>query len=294
MQAEQGRPGEWVPRYLRTVGESPILDRERERALAVRASSGRDAAARDQLILANLRFAFSFCRRFQGLGLSLEELVAESHIGLIEAADRFDPSRNVRFISYAMFWIRRAIFQALAGHASQIPLPPKQYAKVRALRQTRRTLRERLGREPDSVEVGAALGIGADEVRERMSAACRMVSLEDTPVSGADRARGDLIGDRSADNPELSLQRNENRALVVAGLRELNPRERFVLERRFGLRDDSPMSLSEVSRLVGVSREMVRLIEARACDKLRRRFSRAGRHPAAAPGRSRHAAGRSH
>ncbi|HET6277849.1 MAG TPA: RNA polymerase sigma factor RpoD/SigA [Candidatus Polarisedimenticolia bacterium] len=265
------------------MGETPVLDRERERALAVRASCGRDAAARDQLILANLRFAFSFCRRFQGLGLSLEELVAEGHIGLIEAADRFDPSRNVRFISYAMFWIRRAIFRALASHASQIPMPPKQYAKLRSVRGACRTLSERLGREPDSVEVGAALGISAEEVQERMSAACRVISLEDATVGGALGARGDQIGDRPGGNPELSLQRSESRRLVLAGLRDLLPRERFVLERRFGLRDDVPLSLSEVSRMVGVSREMVRLIEERARGKLRRRLGRARRGGAAAP-----------
>jgi RNA polymerase primary sigma factor len=148
------------------------------------------------------------------------------------------------------------------------------------MRDTRRILSERLGREPDDAELGAALGLSGDEVREQSHAPGHVVSLEDPASGSGESSRGALIGDRSGVDPEECFQRAESRELVHSGLRELSSRERFVLECRYGLKDDSPMTLSEVSRRIGVSREMVRLIEARAREKMRHRIRRRRRPPA--------------
>lgn len=272
MQPQRGRASGWVPRYLGTIGEIELLDREREHDLAVRVRSGRDPAARDRLILANLRFAFSICRQYQGFGLSLEDLVAEAHVGLIEAADRFDPERCVRFISYATFWIRRAIYRALMRHSSHIAIPQRKYARFRAARESRRMLAARYGRDPNDEELAAALGISVDEVREKVAAPIPVVSLDDPVVEGGDSSRAVRSGSQTEADPESSLRRSESLSLVRWALRSLSTRERFVLECRYGLQDETPMSLSEVSRCIGVSREMVRQIESRARRKMHHRI----------------------
>ncbi len=225
--------------YLRELRRIPQLTREEEQAFAVLAAQG-DRKARQHLIQANLRFVILVAKRYRNRGVPMEDLVNEGNIGLIHAAERFDPDRGIRFVSYAVWWIRQAILKAIQENGGMIRVP-----------------RSRLGELPSTTEL-------------RMQAAQRTLSL-DSPVTGMENPEplGACLEDRSAPKPEevlVGVALREQLGSLLAGLPDRDAR---ILEDRFGLSGGTPIPLLEAGRKHGLSRERVRQIEKKAVRKIR-------------------------
>ncbi len=259
--------------YLGDVRKLPMIPSvEEERHLAERAREG-DRAAAERLVTGNLRFVISYVKRFQGHGLDLAELVAIGNEGLLKAVAKFDPSHGVKFISYAVWWVRQCVLKALAEQTRTVRVPLNQNSALLRLSRLEATLARELGRSPTDGETAVALGDTEDNVR----AAHRMSRFEislDAPVDRSD-TNAATFGDRVAgsgcveieDATDDTLQRE---FLTQLFRRHLTPRERRILTLYYGLEDSSePLTLERIGRLLGVTRERVRQIRERAFEKLR-------------------------
>jgi RNA polymerase primary sigma factor len=227
--------------YLREIAKLPRLTPDQERELGQRIQVERDEAAITRLVEANLRFVVSYAKRYRGLGVSFLDLIHEGNLGLIEAARRFDPERNVKFITYAVWWVRESMMHVLADQTRAFSFPPKLFATLR--------------RGP---------GGGAD------------VSLSE-PVSrsaagdeGSSRELGDLLEQDGVPAVVDEMIHQSDLDELAEALRDLDGKEREVVRLRFGLEDDEPRTLQEIGDRLHLSRERVRQIESRAKDKLRR------------------------
>ncbi len=254
--------------YLHEISRIPLLSADEELALARRAREG-NPQARNALIEANLRLVVHIAKRYTGQGIDLEDLISEGNLGLIRAVSKFDPERGFRFSTYAHWWIKQAISRSLLEGARTVRLPVYIMEEVMRVRRTTRALYQELGSEPGAEEIGQALGITAERVRELHTWAERIYSL-DAPISDEEETSiGDIVPDDSAPSPSEALERETLRLEVRRVLTGLNPREREVIELRFGLVDDHDYTLEEVGRKLKVTRERVRQIEERAIRKLR-------------------------
>jgi RNA polymerase primary sigma factor len=226
--------------------------------------------ARDQLVEANLRLVVSLAKRYRGRGLGFADLIQEGNSGLMRAVDKFDYGLGFKFGTYATWWIRQGITRALADQGRTVRIPCHQVSLLGAIERVRGELTVRLGREPDHDDVAAVLGVPAEDVRVLRTAGRPPVSL-DEPVSGdsGEDALQGLLGDPSSVNPGENVDRNLLKERVAEVLRCLSPRDREVLELRYGLRDGLPRTLDEVAQVFGVTRERVRQLESRAIIKLR-------------------------
>jgi RNA polymerase primary sigma factor len=226
--------GSTLSAYLRGIAKLPRLTPDEERSLGTRIQQMQDEAAIRQLVEANLRFVVSYAKRYRGLGVSFLDLIHEGNLGLIEAARRFDPNRNVKFITYAVWWIREAMMHALADQTRAFSFPPKLFAV--------------LHNAHDDVSLNDPIGGGAgDGTRELVD----MIAQDLVPVEQA------LIDQSALDD-------------LAEALRELSRKEFEVMRLRFGLENDEPCTLQEIGDKLHLSRERVRQIESRAKDKLRR------------------------
>ena len=258
--------------YLAEIRKHPPLDREQEVELARRAREG-DTRALEQLVNANLRFVVSVARRYVRHGVPLDELVNEGNLGLIHAARRFDESRGVRFVSYAVWWIRRAILAALTRDARIVHVPAGRLEEARRVAAAGRRLSQRMGRGARPHEVAAELGLSAGAVRDALALRHADVSL-DAPVATADSSLLELISDGSGDDP---WDRVDGDALIGAlrhGLLRLPEREAQVVQRYYGLEGQEPETLAEIAGTLGISRERVGAIRDTALARLR--LGRAG------------------
>jgi RNA polymerase primary sigma factor len=228
--------------YLRAIAKLPRLTVDEERALGYRIHVGRDEAAITRLVEANLRFVVSYAKRYRGLGVGFLDLIHEGNLGLIHAARRFDPTRNVKFISYAVWWVRESMGRVLADQTRAFSFPPKLFSL--------------LYRVP---------GGGADRSLSEPVGSGRF-----GPGDGPSREFGDLLEQDDAVPIEQDLIRRADLDELTAALDDLNGRELEVVRLRFGLDDDHPRTLQEIGDRLHVSRERVRQIEARAKEKLRR------------------------
>jgi RNA polymerase primary sigma factor len=276
--------------YLREISQVPLLTREEEVRLGKLAHKG-DQRAIQKLVEANLRFVVKVANRFSGAGPSLLDLINTGNIGLIEAARRFDPARNVKFISYAVWWIRQAIMQMLAEQGGPTRLPLKQAGllyKVRSLteamtkdRDAEPTAREiaqwlvaaenrEKGRKPAKAQLERQVEAKMREVEEIQRVARRPVSLDSPVGEDSDTAYLDLMADEDAPSVDRELLESSLRTEIAGLLGRLAPREREVLELRFGISADEPMTLEDVGQKLGLSRERIRQIEKKAKKKLQR------------------------
>lgn len=253
--------------YLNEIGLIPLLDATAERALAERARAG-ELAARQALIEANLRLVVNAARAYLGRGLPMIDLVAEGNLGLIRAVEKFDPMRGFRFSTYAMWWIREAIEFALMRQTRAVRLPVHVLRELAQVMRTGRELTRTLGRAPSLDEIARAAGKDVDEVARLYRFNARVDSLDAALAADDERVLGELVAmpdEGEADG--LGDMAHDDR--LDQWLAELSPRSREVLERRFGLHDQSVQSLAEVAQVLGVSRERVRQIEADALVRLR-------------------------
>jgi RNA polymerase primary sigma factor len=259
-------------RYLKEISKYPTLDHDQEIELAGLIRDGDEAALR-RLVEANLRFVVAYAKRYRNPNVAFLDLIHEGNLGLIQAARKYDPSgegHDVKFITYAVWWIRQAILHALAEHAGSFRLPQKQANTLYRMERIRSVLWDRFGRSPTEKELYEELGITVDDVRVLARASQSSLSLNDPVDDEGDSELGDLLEQTVLpDTDERILRESFMRALGDA-LAELPDRERNVLELRFGLRDDQPKTLREIGEILDLSRERVRQIESRALNKLRR------------------------
>jgi RNA polymerase primary sigma factor len=259
-------------RYLKEIGRYPPLTHEQEVELAKRIHAGDEDAVRE-MVESNLRFVVAYAKRYRNPNVPFLDLIHEGNLGLIQAAKKYDPSQeghDVKFITYAVWWIRQAILHALAEHAGSFRLPQKQANTLYRMERIRSLMVERFGRAPTDRELSEELGISIDDVRVLTRASRSSLSLNEPVDNEGDSELGDLLEQTGLpDTDELLLRESFSRALGDA-LAELPERERRVLELRFGLSDDQPKTLREIGEVMDLSRERVRQIESRALNKLRR------------------------
>lgn len=254
--------------YLREIARIPLLSAHDELILARRVKF-EDRRAKNALIEANLRLVVHVAKRYVGQGMELEDLIGEGNIGLIRAVSKYDPDKGFRFSTYAHWWIKQAISRALLEGARAVRLPVYIMEEVMRVRRISRQLYQDYNREPTAAEIADALKITEERVRELNVWAEKIYSL-DAPLSDDDEnTMGDIVQDDQTPGPGDIVERDMLRHEIRRILGELNPRERQVIELRFGLLDDQDHTLEEVGRLLRVTRERVRQIEDRAIRKLR-------------------------
>ena len=254
--------------YLGEIGFSPLLTAEEEVLYARRALRG-DEAARKRMIESNLRLVVKISRRYSNRGLALLDLIEEGNLGLIRAVEKFDPERGFRFSTYATWWIRQTIERALMNQTRTIRLPIHVVKELNIYLRTARELSQKLDHEPTAEEIAAQLDIPVEDVSKMLRLNERISSV-DTPIGGdGEKALLDIIPDANNSDPEVSTQDDDIKSSLIHWLEELNPKQREVLARRFGLLGYEPSTLEDVGREIGLTRERVRQIQVEALRRLK-------------------------
>jgi RNA polymerase primary sigma factor len=253
--------------YLRSIGRVELLTAEQEVSLAKRLERG-DMAAKRQMVEANLRLVVSIAKGYLGRGLSFLDLIQEGSLGLIRAVEKFDYRRGYKFSTYATWWIRQAVTRAIADKARTIRIPVHMVEKLNKVVHVERQLVQSLGREPTPDEIAAELQWTARDVKDILRFAQLPVSLEKPIGEEDDSELGDFVEDETALSPFDTASENIRRENVRTVLEALPPREREVLEMRYGLKGHQARTLEEVGRAFGVTRERIRQIENNTLKKL--------------------------
>jgi RNA polymerase primary sigma factor len=257
-----------VRMYLKEIGRVPLLNAEEEIVLAKRMEQG-DEEAKRRLAEANLRLVVSIAKRYVGRGMLFLDLIQEGNLGLIKAVEKFDYGKGFKFSTYATWWIRQAITRAIADQARTIRIPVHMVETINKLIRVSRQLLQELGREPMPEEIAKEMDISVERVREIMKIAQEPVSLE-TPIGEEEDSHlGDFIEDQDAPAPAEAASFMLLKEQLEEVLETLTPREKKVLQLRFGLEDGRARTLEEVGQCFGVTRERIRQIEAKALRKLR-------------------------
>jgi RNA polymerase primary sigma factor len=261
--------GDSLNAYIREIARFKPLSAEEEKELGRRIKQG-DQQALQRLVEANLRFVVSYSKRYRGLGLSFLDLIHEGSLGLIEAAKRFDPERNVKFISYAVWWVRQAIFHALAEHSRVFRLPQKLSGQISKVGNARQQLAAELERAPTTEEVAEKTMLTQAEVENLLRVAGDDLSLSTAVGEDGKMELGDTLEQDTIPSIELEMIRTSFEDQIRAMVGELEPKERDVIKMRFGLDGEEPRTLQEIGEALGLSRERIRQIESKAKEKLRR------------------------
>ena len=257
-----------VRMYLKEIGKVPLLTAEQEIELAKRMEAG-DEEAKQQLCEANLRLVVSIAKRYVGRGMLFLDLIQEGNLGLIKAVDKFDWRKGYKFSTYATWWIRQAITRAIADQARTIRIPVHMVETINKTIRVSRQLLQELGHDPSAEEIAAEMDMPVDKVRDILKIAQEPVSLE-TPIGEEEDSHlGDFIPDEDASEPAEAASFSLLREQLEEVLDTLAPREKKVLELRFGIVDGRTRTLEEVGKEFNVTRERIRQIEAKALRKLR-------------------------
>lgn len=254
--------------YMREMGQFSMLSAEKEIELANRIAEG-DQSAKNELVEANLRLVVSLARHYQGCGLSYQDLIQEGNIGLIKAAEKFDVSKGFRFSTYASWWIKQALSRAIADQSRTIRIPVHMTENINKFKKTERELLSKLNREPKIKEIADAMGISEKQAKEIQSYIVEPTSLDIQVGDDDDTTIGSFIEDTHFVNPESAYIKESNGDVVNAVLDTLSDREANILRLRFGIGGKKAMTLEEVGKEYGLTRERIRQIEAKALRKLR-------------------------
>lgn len=254
--------------YMREMGQFSMLSADEEVKLAHRIAEG-DQSAKNELVEANLRLVVSLARHYQGCGLSYQDLIQEGNIGLIKAAEKFDVSKGFRFSTYASWWIKQALSRAIADQSRTIRIPVHMTENINKFKKTERELLSQLNREPKVKEIADAMGISEKQAKEIQSYIVEPTSLDIQVGDDDDTTIGSFIEDTHFVNPESAYIKESNGDVVNAVLDTLSDREANILRLRFGIGGKKAMTLEEVGKEYGLTRERIRQIEAKALRKLR-------------------------
>lgn len=254
--------------YMNQISKFPALTQEDEKRLGNRIQKG-DNQALQELIESNLKFVVSYVKKYRGMGIGMFDLINEGNLGLIEAAKRFDPDRNVKFISYAVWWIRQAIIHALTRYSRAYHLPQKLSAKISEMKRKVAGLKTELSREPTREEIAKKMGITKNEVEDLEILDGKDVSLSDKYFEEGVEIE-DRIHDDLTPSVEYQIIKNSIQQQIRGMLGELDDKEANVIKLRFGLDDDKARTLQEIGDMLNLSRERIRQIEQKAMRKLAR------------------------
>ena len=263
------RESQSLEKYLQEIGKVDLLTPEEEVELAKKIKQG-DQASLGKLTKANLRFVVSVAKQYQNQGLSLSDLINEGNLGLIKAAQRFDETRGFKFISYAVWWIRQSILQALAEQSRIVRLPLNKVGSLNKINKAFSELEQEFEREPSPEELAELLDIPTEEVETTLGVAARHVSMDAPFVEGEDNSLLDVLENNSTPNTDQELDYNESlRREIERSLSTLTDRQCDVIKLYFGIGIEHPMSLEDIGEKFGLTRERVRQIKDKAINKLR-------------------------
>jgi RNA polymerase primary sigma factor len=263
------RESQSLEKYLQEIGKVDLITPEEEVLLAIRIKQG-DQRALEKLTKANLRFVVSVAKQYQNQGLSLSDLINEGNLGLIKAAQRFDETRGFKFISYAVWWIRQSILQALAEQSRIVRLPLNKVGLSNKISKAYSQLEQEFEREPSTEELAELLEIGTDEVETTLGVAARHVSVDAPFVDSEDNSLLDILENPNADATDADLDHHDSlRCEIERSLSTLTDRQRDVIKLYFGIGVEHPMSLEDIGEKFSLTRERVRQIKDKAITKLR-------------------------
>jgi len=262
------RANQSLEKYLQEIGEVELLDPNEEVRLAKRIRRG-DQRSLEKLCKANLRFVVSVAKQYQNQGLSLGDLINEGNLGLIKAAKRFDETRGYKFISYAVWWIRQSILQALAEQSRIVRLPLNRVGALNKIGKMYSSLEQEFEREPTPEEIAEVLEISPFEVTDTMRMSGRHLSMDAPFTQGEDNRLLDIIQNESQPPPDTGLMKESLRQEVDRALATLSPREAEVVRLYFGLNLEHPLTLEEIGERFALTRERVRQIKEKALRRLR-------------------------
>ncbi|MCE2902041.1 MAG: RNA polymerase sigma factor RpoD/SigA [Gemmatimonas sp.] len=257
-----------LDQYLRDISAYPLISREEEAELARRIRVG-DQDALDKLVRSNLRFVVSVAKKYQNQGVSLSDLINEGNLGLIRAAHKFDETKGIKFISYAVWWIRQAILQALAEQSRIVRVPLNRAGTLHRIGKRANTLLQELGREATHAEIAEGMDITEEEVAKTMSISQVHLSLDAPLTPGEDNRLLDYLPDTIHPNPEDQTFDKARTEAIEESLCGLKEREAKILRLYFGMDEAEPMTLEEIGAQLGITRERVRQIKEKALSRLR-------------------------
>jgi RNA polymerase primary sigma factor len=258
-----------LDQYLKEISAYPLLKREDEIDLAIRIKQGEEEAL-DKLVRSNLRFVVSVAKKYQNQGVALGDLINEGNLGLIRAAHKFDETKGIKFISYAVWWIRQAILQALAEQSRIVRVPLNRAGALHRIGRRSSTLLQELGREPTLEELADELDLSEDEVERTLAISQTHLSLDAPLTPGEDNRLLDYLPDQLSAGPDDETYERALTNTVEEALGSLKEREARVLRLYFGLEDGKdPMTLEEIGSMLGITRERVRQIKEKALVRLR-------------------------
>ena len=269
------RESQSLDKYLQEIGKVDLISAEVEVDLAKRIREG-DQIALEKLTKANLRFVVSVAKQYQNNGLTLGDLINEGNLGLIKAAKRFDEKRGFKFISYAVWWIRQSIMQALAEQSRIVRLPLNRVSSLNKINRTFAELEQKFQREPSTQEIAELIGITIEEVQDNLKVAGRHISMDAPFVNGEENSLLDVLTDANESTPDTGLMVDSLAVEVQRALATLTSREAEVLGLYFGLNNNGSMTLEEIAERFRLTRERVRQIKDKATRRLRH-TSKSGR-----------------
>jgi len=262
------RESQSLDKYLQEIGRVDLITTEVEVELARRIREG-DQVALEKLTKANLRFVVSVAKQYQNNGLTLGDLINEGNLGLIKAAKRFDEKRGFKFISYAVWWIRQSIMQALAEQSRIVRLPLNRVGSLSKIAKTFSDLEQKFQREPSTEEIAEVIGVTIEEVQNNLKVSGRHVSMDAPFVQGEENSLLDVLSDANESTPDSALMANSLTMEVQRALSTLTVREAEVLGLYFGLNNNNAMTLEEIGEKFNLTRERVRQIKEKATRRLR-------------------------